>query len=107
MTTPAARLRTMLDQEPPVVAPGAFNALFAKLIPDIWERAERLAAWSVNFDKKDISQSLVDEAHARGYKVLVYTVNSPGDIRRILDFGVDGIFTDYPDRFNAVMSATP
>lgn len=34
MTTPAARLRTMLDQEAPVVAPGAFNALFAKLIEE-------------------------------------------------------------------------
>lgn len=32
MTTPAARLRTMLDESAPVVAPGAFNALFAKLI---------------------------------------------------------------------------
>jgi 2-methylisocitrate lyase-like PEP mutase family enzyme len=30
--TPAARLRTLLDESPPVVAPGAFNALFAKLI---------------------------------------------------------------------------
>ncbi len=32
MTTPAARLRRMLDEQAPVVAPGAFNALFAKLI---------------------------------------------------------------------------
>ena len=32
MTTPAARLRTLLDDSAPVVAPGAFNALFAKLI---------------------------------------------------------------------------
>ena len=32
MTTPAARLRSLLDESAPVVAPGAFNALFAKLI---------------------------------------------------------------------------
>ncbi len=32
MTTPAARLRSLLDDAPPVVAPGAFNALFARLI---------------------------------------------------------------------------
>jgi 2-methylisocitrate lyase-like PEP mutase family enzyme len=34
MTTPAARLRTLLDESAPVVAPGAFNALFAKLIAE-------------------------------------------------------------------------
>ncbi len=32
MTTPAARLKALLDGDGPVVAPGAFNALFAKLI---------------------------------------------------------------------------
>lgn len=32
MTTPATRLRDLLDESAPVVAPGAFNALFAKLI---------------------------------------------------------------------------
>jgi 2-methylisocitrate lyase-like PEP mutase family enzyme len=34
MTSPAARLRSMLDDARPVVAPGAFNALFAKLIEE-------------------------------------------------------------------------
>jgi len=34
VTTPAARLRTLLDESAPVVAPGAFNALFAKLIAE-------------------------------------------------------------------------
>lgn len=34
MTTPAARLRALLDNEAPVIAPGAFNSLFARLIED-------------------------------------------------------------------------
>jgi 2-methylisocitrate lyase-like PEP mutase family enzyme len=34
MTTPAARLRRLLDESSPIVAPGAFNALFARLIED-------------------------------------------------------------------------
>jgi 2-methylisocitrate lyase-like PEP mutase family enzyme len=32
--TPAARLRALIDTEAPVLAPGAFNALFARLIAD-------------------------------------------------------------------------
>jgi 2-methylisocitrate lyase-like PEP mutase family enzyme len=34
MTTPAVRLRALLDVATPVVAPGAFNAMFAKLIEE-------------------------------------------------------------------------
>jgi 2-methylisocitrate lyase-like PEP mutase family enzyme len=34
VTTPAARLRALLDESAPVVAPGAFDALFAKLIAE-------------------------------------------------------------------------
>jgi glycerophosphoryl diester phosphodiesterase len=74
------------------------GALFAKLLPDMWDRAKRLGAWSMNFSKGDVSRALVEEAHSRGYQVLVYTVNSNTDILRMIDYGVDGIFSDYPDR---------
>jgi glycerophosphoryl diester phosphodiesterase len=74
------------------------GALFAKLLPDMWDRAERLGAWSVNFDKRDVNLSLVEEAHSRGYKVLVYTVNSNAGILKMINYGVDGLFSDYPDR---------
>ncbi|NBT33582.1 MAG: hypothetical protein EBT13_17240, partial [Rhodobacteraceae bacterium] len=55
------------------------GALFGKLLPDQWLRAERLDAWSVNFDQRYITAELVSEAHSRGYKVLTYTANSPAD----------------------------
>ena len=34
MMSPASQLRLLLDNSSPVVAPGAFNALFAKLIEE-------------------------------------------------------------------------
>ena len=73
-------------------------ALFDELAPDRWEKAERLGAWSVNFYLDHVTRELVDEAHQRGYKVLVYTVNEVDDIELMLACGVDGIFSDYPDR---------
>ena len=84
-----------LQQADPLFRRGA---LFGRILPDLWERAERLDAWSVNFDLKDVTSALVDEAHSRGYQVLVYTVNEVSDIKRMLSLGVDGLFCDYPDR---------
>jgi len=82
------------------------GALFSKPLPDQWQRAERLGAWSVNFDQRHITGELVTEAHARGYIVLTYTANTPGDIQRVIACGVDGIFSDFPDRVLAARNAS-
>jgi glycerophosphoryl diester phosphodiesterase len=45
-----------------------------------------------------VDEELVRAAHAGGVRVLPWTVNDPDDWKRLLDWGVDGITTDYPDR---------
>jgi glycerophosphoryl diester phosphodiesterase len=45
-----------------------------------------------------LTPSLVDTAHSRNIQVHAWTINEVGDMQRILDLGVDGIITDYPDR---------
>jgi glycerophosphoryl diester phosphodiesterase len=47
---------------------------------------------------QDLSQGLLARARDLGLKVLVWTVNSHRDIRRLIRMGVDGIISDYPDR---------
>ena len=46
---------------------------------------------------RDIGPGDVTAAHAAGLKVIVWTVNEPGDMQRAMRIGVDGIITDYPD----------
>jgi glycerophosphoryl diester phosphodiesterase len=51
--------------------------------------------WSPSF--RTLSAEKLKEARALGLKVVVWTVNEPGDIARMLDLGVDGIISDRPD----------
>lgn len=40
----------------------------------------------------------VESAHQSGLKIVPWTVNDPQEMERLIDLGVDGIITDYPDR---------
>lgn len=50
-----------------------------------------------NLSKSHVSGSVVEECHADGVPVSVYTVNTPEMMDFILGMGVDAIFTDHPD----------
>jgi glycerophosphoryl diester phosphodiesterase len=48
--------------------------------------------------------SLVRRSHAAGLKVLPWAVNDPADWQRLIDWSVDGITTDFPDRLAAFLN---
>lgn len=49
-----------------------------------------------------LTKDFVEAAHARNIQVHAWTVNETEAMRRLLDIGVDGIMTDYPDRLLTV-----
>jgi glycerophosphoryl diester phosphodiesterase len=73
--------------------------LLSKDIPDGYAAlAEDMGAFSVHVSLKHINQVFVEDAHHRGLEVYVYTVNRHQDIERMQSLGVDGVFTNYPER---------
>ena len=57
-----------------------------------------LGAAACSLDLEFADPALIADAHARGARVFVYTVNEPDDFARMKALGVDGVFTDFPDR---------
>jgi glycerophosphoryl diester phosphodiesterase len=45
-----------------------------------------------------VTRRFVRGAHAHGLGVFVWTVNRPDDMRRLWDWGIDGVITDEPGR---------
>lgn len=45
-----------------------------------------------------LTKETVDFLHQKGMKVIPWTVNTTEQMEKLLDMGVDGIITDYPDR---------
>jgi glycerophosphoryl diester phosphodiesterase len=61
------------------------------------------AAWSPFW--RNVTAENVKEAQALGLKVLPWTVNNPTEMTRLIDMGVDGLITDYPDRAQSILAA--
>jgi glycerophosphoryl diester phosphodiesterase len=49
--------------------------------------------------------ALVAEAHDSGLPVIPWTVDDPATMASLMDAGVDGLITDYPNRLREVMAA--
>ena len=49
------------------------------------------------------TREMVEQAHALGLKVIPWTINDQPTMAQLMDIGVDGIITDYPDRLREVM----
>jgi glycerophosphoryl diester phosphodiesterase len=53
---------------------------------------------SIHLHIDSVTTQRITDAHARGLDVYVYTANEVRDIESLRDMGIDGLFTNYPER---------
>jgi glycerophosphoryl diester phosphodiesterase len=53
-----------------------------------------------------LERSMVDDVHAAGYAVNVWTCNDPVRLRELVDWRVDGVFTDVVDVAREIVDGT-
>jgi glycerophosphoryl diester phosphodiesterase len=51
-----------------------------------------------------VDEAMVSEAHARGLKVIPWTCDDPATVEALMDMGVDGIITNYPNHVRQIMA---
>jgi glycerophosphoryl diester phosphodiesterase len=56
--------------------------------------AEDMGAWSLNMSLDSINSKIVEDAHNRGIKILVYTVNFPEELEKMKKMNIDGVYTN-------------
>jgi len=109
---------------PPLLSSFSFEALIAakeaappvprgwlteKFIAADWAKLAVLEAVSLHTDHRTLPREAIARLHDKGYRVLVYTINSAATAEKFLDAGVDGIYTDnlreFAERFPQAIRA--
>ncbi len=54
-----------------------------------------------------VSRDLIAAAHSEGLKVFAWTVNDRAEAARLMDFGVDGLISDYPEMVAGLVKSRP
>jgi len=62
--------------------------------------AKDLKAIAVNPNYLSLTKENVSEIKSHGFKIFTWTVNDTEQISKLRELGVDGIFTNYPERVN-------
>jgi glycerophosphoryl diester phosphodiesterase len=69
-----------------------------RVAADAARRAAYLGCAAVNPNYTLVDAELVSICHKHSMKVFAFTVNERGTMQTLESMGVDGFFTDYPDR---------
>lgn len=65
---------------------------------DNWlQKAKQLECYSIHFNRKILTAERVKAVKDQGYQVCAYTVNRRRLANKLYGWGVDAIFSDYPD----------
>jgi glycerophosphoryl diester phosphodiesterase len=73
---------------------------------DPFDAAERLGASSMHVQRQMATRPFLDKAWETGLDVHVWTVNEVRDMEKFASLGVQGLVSDYPEKFAQLKSLT-
>ena len=82
----------------------AMGMVASKLTKGLVQHAVKLGCSYLCLKWKVCNPDIVEEAHAAGLHVSLWTMNDPAHLEKFHAWGVDSIITDYPSKFTPVFS---
>jgi glycerophosphoryl diester phosphodiesterase len=88
------RIVSRLGLERPALARGVLLSSYPIRPLEVLEDTGATVLWE---DQAMIDAALVEAVHGGGYRVFAWTVNTEDDMRRLVELGVDGVCSNFPD----------
>lgn len=103
-------LRTVALAQLPTIFPGTPWTAGVEITADAWQgqladAAKSIGASVLSPRAVDLTDPLLARAHDLDLFVIPWTVNDEPSMGALIDRGVDGVITDYPDRLRNVLAA--
>lgn len=100
-------LEAMRQAEPRLPAALLIGPQTTPQWPAMWPLAVRLGLQGVSVFCYSLTVEMARDARRHGLSLYTWTADPEEEIRRLLEVGVDGICTNYPDRAAAVAAGAP
>jgi glycerophosphoryl diester phosphodiesterase len=103
-------LKTVALAQVPTIFPGTPWTAGVPIAADAWSAgtlaraAKSIGASVVSARFQDITDALIAATHRQGLLIVPWTVNDAPTMASLIDRGVDGLITDYPDIGRQVMA---
>lgn len=82
-----------------VVAPEIDRALLLSRVRSDWrDQAEMFECRAIHTNARHLGRDQASAIRGAGYALRCYTVNDGGEAAKLFGWGIDGVFSDYPDR---------
>lgn len=77
--------------------------LYMSNLYNVHEYAEKLKADALHpFYPAVFNEDIVKEIHERGIIINAYTINEESDMKKMINLGIDGIITNFPDKLSKI-----
>lgn len=101
-------LKYINENHPDIRLQKLFVSFSAGLMLDFKLHSARLSDYAYvegfGISKGGANKKLIQKIHEQGKVVHVWTVNCTEDIQEMIELGVDGIISNYPDRVKSILS---
>lgn len=82
-----------------VLLPDYPHALIVDNVPDDWQESlTALGCTALHCSGEGLTPGVAREIRAAGYTLRCFTINDGETARKLFDWGVEAVFSDYPDR---------